>query len=137
MSLTPAKLGIDLGIVTADADRMTHLHRDVVGLRDRGGAATRSTPGGQVRNLGRGDSVVKLIQHGDAPLATATRGPVNAATGYRYWTISVADATSIVAACEAAGRLVVVPVKEVSPRVRVAIVEDPDGNWIEFLDESD
>ena len=136
MNLTPAKPGIDLGIVTADLERMTHFYRDVVGLADRGGGPTRSTPGGTVRNLSCGDSVIKLIQYGEVPRAVAPPGPVNASTGYRYWTITVTDLSDVMAACAADGRRVVVPVKEVSPGVRVAIVEDPDGNWIEFLDES-
>jgi len=137
VSLTPAKPAIDLGIVTGDLDRLTHFYMEVVGLTDLGGGPTRSTEGGSVRNLACGDSVVKLIQYSDLPRAKAAPGPVNASTGYRYWTITVPDVPSIVAACVADGRTVVVPVKELSPGVRVAIVEDPDGNWIEFLDESD
>jgi catechol 2,3-dioxygenase-like lactoylglutathione lyase family enzyme len=38
-----------------------------------------------------------------------------------------------VAACEAAGRKVVVPITELRPGITIAIVEDPDGNWVEFL----
>ncbi len=54
-------------------------------------------------------------------------------TGYRYWTITVSNLAELVSACEEAGRTVVVPVTELRPGITIAIVEDPDGNWVEFL----
>jgi catechol 2,3-dioxygenase-like lactoylglutathione lyase family enzyme len=60
-------------------------------------------------------------------------GGIGGATGYRYWTISVSNISELVAACAKAGRTVVVPEREFRPGIRIAIVEDPDGNWVEFL----
>jgi catechol 2,3-dioxygenase-like lactoylglutathione lyase family enzyme len=34
---------------------------------------------------------------------------------------------------ESAGQQVVVPVRDLRPGVTISIVEDPDGNWVEFL----
>lgn len=133
--LRPAKDSIDLGIVTDRLDEMTQFYRDIVGLEDLGVTATRSTAGGQVRTLRCGTSLVKLVSYADGPAVAAPAGGVRGATGYRYWTITVPDLDGIVASCERAGRLVVVPVKQVSEDVAVAIVEDPDGNWVEFLRE--
>ncbi|MDP1795001.1 MAG: hypothetical protein Q8K63_12780 [Acidimicrobiales bacterium] len=39
----------------------------------------------------------------------------------------------MVAACEAAQVTVAVPITELMPGVSLAIVEDPDGNWVEFV----
>jgi len=39
----------------------------------------------------------------------------------------------MVAGCDAAGYKVAVPVTEVRPGVTIAMIEDPDGNWVEFL----
>jgi predicted enzyme related to lactoylglutathione lyase len=39
----------------------------------------------------------------------------------------------IVDACERAGRPIVVPITEIRPGAAIAIAEDPDGNWVEFL----
>ena len=47
--------------------------------------------------------------------------------------MSVSNLAEIVADCENAARRVVVPATEVRPGVTIAIVEDPDGNWVEFL----
>ena len=45
--------------------------------------------------------------------------------------------TAAVAACDAAGATIVVPEREVRPGVTIAIVEDPDGNWVEFVKMAD
>ncbi len=69
---------------------------------------------------------------GEAP-ATAAPGGINGATGYRYFTITVSDINGAVAACEAAGATIAVPVTELRPGITIAMVEDPDGNWVELL----
>ena len=55
------------------------------------------------------------------------------ATGYRYWTITVSNMGDVVSACAAAGAKVVMTAREIRPGVKIAIVADPDGNWVEFL----
>ena len=37
------------------------------------------------------------------------------------------------AACESGGYKVAVPVTELRPGITISIVEDPDGNWVEFV----
>ena len=58
------------------------------------------------------------------------------ATGYRYWTISVSNLSELVQQCEAAGVTVAVPITELRPGITIAIVEDPDGNWVELLESA-
>ncbi|WP_051194118.1 VOC family protein [Nocardia jiangxiensis] len=128
------KSAIDLAIVTAMPERMTWFYRDVLGLEDLGVAATRSTPGGSVRRLLCGNSVIKLISYADDPPLRAPQGNVTDATGFRYLTIFVGNLLEVVGACERADIRVVTPVKEVSTGVRIAIVEDPEGNLVEFLE---
>ncbi|MEN9315814.1 MAG: hypothetical protein RIS35_2207, partial [Pseudomonadota bacterium] len=79
-----------------------------------------------------GDSLIKLVVLPKVA-ASAAPGGIPGANGYRYWTITVSNLAEMVAACAAAGSKVVVPEKEARPGVRIAIVEDPDGNWVEFL----
>jgi glyoxylase I family protein len=130
------KESIDLGIVTTNMTAMTEFYRDVVGLEDLGAMSTRSTFGGSVQNLRCGTSLIKIIGYAQAPPFRAPGGGVSTATGYRYWTIAVSNLEEVVAACARAGRPIVVPIKQVSAQVDIAIVEDPDGNWVEFLRES-
>ena len=90
-------------------------------------------PGGTMHRLQCGGSTIKLVSPRNAPPAEAPPGGIQGGTGYRYWTISVSNIADVVAECEAAGRPVAVPVTELRPGITIAIVEDPDGNWVEFL----
>jgi len=136
MTVKLANGSIDLAIVTANPEAMTAFYRDVLGLEDVGQMATRSTPGGMVRQLLCGTTTIKLVTYADPPPTRAPVGGPGAATGYRYWAIHVTNLEEVVAACEGAGRPIVVPIKEISPGIRIAMVEDPDGNWVEFLTTS-
>jgi glyoxylase I family protein len=93
-------------------------------------------PGGSMHRLGCGTSVIKLVSLRKPPPATAPPGGIGGATGYRYWTISVSNMPDVVAACEAAGRPIAVPITELAPGIKIAIVEDPDGNWVELLESA-
>jgi glyoxylase I family protein len=130
MAIKLTKDSIDLGIVTTNPEAMTAFYRDVLGFEDGGQMAL---PGGSMTRLNCGTSVIKLVTNEKAPNAKAPPGGIGGATGYRYWTISVADLPAIVEACEQAGHRIVVPMREIRPGVTIAIAEDPDGNWVEFL----
>ena len=54
----------------------------------------------------------------------------------RYFTIAVDDIAAAVADCEAAGTPIVWPLREIRPGVTIAMVEDPDGSWVEFIQTS-
>jgi len=45
----------------------------------------------------------------------------------------VSNLEEITAACVAAGRKVIIKPREIRPGTSISIVEDPDGNWVEFL----
>ena len=131
MPVKLSKDSIDLGIVTTDAAAAVGFYRDVLGFEDLG---EMPMPGGTMHRLMCGTSAIKIVTPRKPPAGTAPPGGIQGATGYRYWTISVSNLEELVADCEAAGRTVVVPVTELRPGVRIAIAEDPDGNWVEFLD---
>jgi glyoxylase I family protein len=127
-----AKDSIDLGIVTSNVDALVDFYRDVLGFADLG---ETPMPGAKMRRLVCGTSAIKLIAPTRPPGAVAPSGGIHGATGYRYWTISVANLSEVVAACLAANATVAVPETTLRPGVRIAIVEDPDGNWVELLEE--
>jgi glyoxylase I family protein len=80
-----------------------------------------------------GTSMFKLVVPAKPPPAVAPPGGIHGAPGYRYWTISVANIETLIAECGAAGHTIAVPITELRPGVTIAIVEDPDGNWVEFV----
>ena len=46
----------------------------------------------------------------------------------------VSNLDEILAECAAADVNVVVPASEIRPGIRIGMVEDPDGNWVEFVE---
>jgi catechol 2,3-dioxygenase-like lactoylglutathione lyase family enzyme len=130
MIIKPTKDSIDLGIVTRNRAAMVTFYRDTLGFEDLGESQSIV---GTMHRLVCGTSAIKLVTPVEPPAANAPPGGIPAATGYRYWTVSVPDLAEVLSACETAGRPIVLPPTQARPGVTVAIVEDPDGNWVEFL----
>ena len=131
MTLHITKDSIDLGIVTKNRDAMVAFYRDTLGLAPDG--EMDMPGGGHMTRLKCGSSVIKIVVQGREPKAEAPGGGLAGATGYRYWTISIDNMEAATAACAAAGYKLAVPVTEIRPGVSIAMVEDPDGNWVELL----
>jgi catechol 2,3-dioxygenase-like lactoylglutathione lyase family enzyme len=130
MGVKLTKDSIDLGIVVSDPERSLAFYRDTLGFKDEG---TMPLGGGATMyRLLCGTSLIKLVHH-PKELPAAAPGGVNRALGYRYWTISVDNIQEVVDACNAAGFKIAVPVTEFRPGVTIAMIEDPDGNWVELL----
>jgi len=131
MAIALSKQSIDLGIVTTNGPAMLAFYRDLLGLELKG---EMKMPGGQgvMYRLLCGDSLIKLVVMPELP-AQAAPGGIQGAAGYRYWTISVSNLSEMVQACSDAGHAPIWPEREIRPGVRIAMVADPDGNWVEFL----
>lgn len=130
MGVALTKNSIDLGIVTQNADAMLKFYRDTLGFTYAG---EMPMPGGLMHRLMCGESMIKIVVPGKTPPAAAPPGGIQGATGYRYWTISVSNIEELVKSCGDAGYKVIVPVTQLRPGITIAIVADPDGNWVEFL----
>jgi len=132
MGVQLTKDSIDLGIVVRDAATALAFYRDTLGF-EAAGESPMPGGGGTMYRLMCGTSMIKLVHHETDPPAAAPRGGIAGAFGYRYWTISVSNLDELAKAVGDAGYRVVVPPREIRPGTSIAIVEDPDGNWVEFL----
>jgi glyoxylase I family protein len=131
MTLSIVKDSIDLGIITKNPEKMLAFYRDTLGLELEGEIPMPA--GGTMYRLKCGGSIIKIVVNGKEPAAEAAPGGIGGATGYRYWTITLDNLEQSVSACKDAGYKVVVPVTEFRPGVSISIIEDPDGNWVEFI----
>jgi catechol 2,3-dioxygenase-like lactoylglutathione lyase family enzyme len=133
MTIALNKDSIDIGIVVKDAEAALGFYRDTLGFEDTGSMAMPGG-GGTMYRLLCGTTLVKLVAPEAELPAAAPPGGIQGAYGYRYWTISVANLDEVTDRCAAAGRKVVIKPREIRPGVRISMVEDPDGNWVEFLE---
>lgn len=132
MSAIISKPAIDFGIITRDAQKMLGFYQDTLKLPLEGVLPMPS--GGTMHRFQVGESIIKLVQLDNPPPHDGVPGGIPAATGFRYLTISVANLHELVGTCEKAGAAVVVPIKTIRPGVTIAMVTDPDGNWVEFIE---
>lgn len=134
MAVALTKDSIDLGIVVRDLERSLPFYRDTLGFDY---VEEVKLPGwGTMHRLLCGTSHVKLVvlDRDDPPAPPP--GGIPGGTGFRYCTISVSNLEEVLGDCTAAGHRIAVPKRELRPGVEIAMVEDPDGNWVELVRRS-
>lgn len=132
MTMRIAKAGVDIGIVVRDPDAMLAFYRDVLGLYHEG--ENPIPGGGRMQRLWAAETMIKLVVPDPMPAAANPGGGTRGASGLRYLTFTVTNLDDVFAACLRAGAEVVRAPMLVGTAVRIAIVEDPDGNPVEFLE---
>ena len=120
---------IEVGIVVSDGDRMISFYRDALGLAPQ---EDWEVPGGVMKRFAHGNEIVKLVVFDTPPAVKNPPMGIMGGSGIRYVTLYVDNVDAAVARCEAAQTPVPVPAFDYKPGMRVAIIEDPDGNWIEL-----
>ncbi len=126
--MKPAKDSLDLGIVVSDIKASRKFYEDMLGLEFVG-----LTPVwfGTMHRLRFGTSDFKLIEPKEVPPKGAIG--LEAQIGFRYVTFVVQNLSELCAELKGKGVEFTVPEKEVRPGVRIALVKDPDGNIVEFV----
>lgn len=133
MGVQLAKDAIDLGIVIRDSEASLRFYRDTLGFEHVADMPMPLGGGGTMHRLNCGNTLVKLVKFDNVPEASNPPGGIVGASGYRYFTLIVSNLDEIMATCEAAGYKVVISKREVRPGVAIGMVADPDGNWVEFV----
>ncbi len=125
-----SKDSIDLGIVISDPAKSLAFYRDMLGMKDDGEMEVR---GGRMYRVLCGTSLIKLVKMDREPEGKPVGGGPGRGFGLRYLTIHVNDLRDLVAQLESKGIKPLVPPSENRPGVVMAMVNDPDGNIVEFL----
>jgi catechol 2,3-dioxygenase-like lactoylglutathione lyase family enzyme len=128
MGMNPGKNCVDIGIVVSDIKKSLAFYEDLLGLKKIGEMPLWF---GTMHRMGFGDSFVKLID----PKVVPPAGPkgLQHGLGFRYLTFQVSNIDEICADCEKAGVSFEIKKQELMPGVTIAMVHDPDGNVVEFV----
>jgi glyoxylase I family protein len=135
MGVELRKDSIDLGIVVKDSATALAFYRDVLGFEHVTDTPMHGTLAGTMHRLLCGTTLIKLVKLDTNPEASAPPGGIAGATGYRYFTMQVENLAAITQECRDTGAPVLVDCVEIRPGVTISMVADPDGNWVEFVDD--
>lgn len=132
--LDPNKTAVDLGISVRDSAATLAFYCGVLGLEHVMDIPMPGTVAGAgvMHRIQAGATTLKFVSLDTLPELNVPGGP-GAATGIRYLTIWVRNLVEMVEACRAAGYKVALEPTVVRAGILIAMIEDPDGNWVELL----
>lgn len=126
-----AKDSLDLGILVSDINASLKFYQDLLGLK-----FIEKIPVwfGTMYRLRFGSSDFKLI----VPRTMPPKGAIGleAQIGFRYVTFVIKNLSRVCATLQEKGIAFEIPEKEMRPGVKIAMVRDPDGNIVEFVERS-
>ena len=129
--MNPVKQNIDLGIVVSDPTECLHFYRDILGLEN----TEEITMGlGTLHRLQYCNSDVKLL----VPKEAKQSGPegLQAQEGIRYFTMVISNIKEVVTKLTEENVPFEIPLTEIRPGTTIAMVRDPAGNVLEFVERS-
>lgn len=129
--MKPAKDSLDLGIIVSDIKASLNFYQNILGLEFVGTAPVWF---GTMHRLRFGTSDFKLIE----PTAVPPKGVIGLEKqlGFRYVTFVITNLSELCTELKSKGIEFALPEKEIRPGVRIAMVKDPDGNIVEFVERS-
>ena len=127
--MEPAKDSLDLGIIVSDIKASLHFYQNILGLQFVGEMPLWF---GTMHRLRFGSSDFKLID----PQKRPPKGSVGleGQLGFRYVTFVIKNLSNLCEELRNKGIEFVIPEKEMRPGVCIAMVKDPDGNIVEFVE---
>jgi len=129
-----ARIAVDVGVIVADMDAALAFYRDGLGLEQIGDFRTSLIGAGRMVQLRHGASIVKLVQMDEAPQQASPPG-LTGGRGYRYITLMVEDIAAMAERSAQAQAPVALPLTTLGNGAQILMVEDPEGNIVEFVQE--
>ena len=128
------RIALDVGIVVTDMEKSLAFYRDLIGLPVIAEVRTSLIGAGTMIQLRHGSSLIKLLEMDEAPLARTETG-IATTFGHRYVTFMVSDITIYEQKVKEANSPIAMALTELGNGAKIMMVEDPDGNIIEFVQE--
>lgn len=130
MAVKLAKDALDVGIITNNGEKMLAFYREVLGLAEE---PAIPFPGlGVINRFNAGASILRVVVV-DGAIEPVSGGAFASKNGIRYITLAITNLDEVVADCKAFGCQIVVDIRELRPGVRCCQLQDPDGNFVEFI----
>ena len=127
--LQPAKDSIDVGIFVRDIGPMLDFYAGVLGLEK---TEEMPTVFGTIYRFRHGTSDIKLMDPKEVP--PAVPNGFGKRLGIGYLTFVITGLSDLCAALEDKGVEFTIPETEIRPGTRIAMIEDPEGNILEFVE---
>lgn len=127
--MKPAKNSLDIGVIVSDIKASLNFYQNILGLEF---ADKVPLWFGTMYRLRFGTSDFKLIEPKVVP--PRGEGGMEKQTGFRYVTFVVENLSELCGDLKKRGVEFTVPEEEIRPGVRIAMVKDPDGNIVEFVE---
>jgi catechol 2,3-dioxygenase-like lactoylglutathione lyase family enzyme len=129
--MKPAKNSLDLGVIASDIKASLNFYQNILGLEF---IETVPLWFGTMHRLRFGTSDFKLVD----PKALPPKGAAGLENqlGFRYVTFVISNLSELCHHLRKSGIEFTLPEKELRPGVRIAMVKDPDGNIVEFVERS-
>lgn len=126
--IKPAKDAMDLGVLVNDIGKSLEFYHNLLGLEFINETTVWY---GKIHRLRYGNSDLKLV----APLEIPPKGAMGLEKqlGYRYITLMVENLDEICDVLKKNDVKFALEKTQIRPGVEFAMVEDPDGNIVEFL----
>ena len=127
--IKPAKGSLDLGVIVSDIKASLDFYQNILGLEFVGSVPLWF---GTMHRLRFGTSDFKLIE----PKVVPPRGAIGLENqlGFRYVTFVIENLSELCSDLKNIGIEFVLPETTIRPGVRIAMVKDPDGNIVEFVE---
>jgi catechol 2,3-dioxygenase-like lactoylglutathione lyase family enzyme len=129
MLLKPAKDSVDIGIFVGDINKSLDFYNGLLGLEK---IEELQTGFGTLHRLRFGTTDVKLMDPKKVPPVGAVG--LEKQLGFRYITFVIRDLSGLCTALKDKGVEFTIPETQIRPGTRIAMVKDPDGNIIEFVE---
>jgi len=127
--MKPAKNSLDIGLIASDIKASLNFYQNLLGLEFVG---TMPLWFGTMHRLRFGESDFKLIETKKVPPGGAI-GLENQ-LGFRYVTFVIENLSQLCDDLKKNNIEFTVAEREIRPGVRMAMVKDPDGNIVEFVE---
>ena len=124
-----AKDSLDIGLFVSNIKASLEFYQGLLGLEK---TEELQTAFGTLHRLRFGNSDVKLIDPKQVPSAGAIG--IDKQLGIRYMTFVIKDLKGLCEEVRRKGVEFTIPETEIRPGTRIAMVKDPDGNIVEFVE---